>query len=167
MLRETRIDNNVASTVIRLTWPQGAPQPGPRPIPETDSCVGRGCTRTLPAGTAAVARRLARKALRRTLGRGNARGAGVKCKVRRGRAHACRVLVRHGRVSFRGSVRVWYVVGRSATQWHYTVKVVRRVSGCGDPCTRRIRRTKRLGGNVAGATIASAPAGATSLFCRF
>jgi hypothetical protein len=166
VLRETRTDNNVASTVIRLTWPKGAPQPEPRRIPEIDSCVGRGCTKTLPARTAAVARRLARKALRRTLGRKNARGAGVTCKVRRGRAHACRVLVRHGRVSFHGSVRVWYVVGPSATRWHYTVKVVRRVSGCGDPCTRRIRRIKRLGGNVAGPTTTSARASGTSLFCR-
>lgn len=171
VLRETRTDNNVASTVIRLTWPTGAAQPQPRPI---ESCVGRGCTKTLPAPRAAVARALARKALRRALGRRNARGGRVKCRASRGRAHACRVSLRRGQVSFRGSVRVWYVIAPSATRWYYTVKLVRRVSGCGDSCTLRIRRTKRLGGNVvaarttsAPATTASAGAGGISLFCRF
>ena len=70
-------------------------------------------------------------------------------------------------MSFRGSVRVWYVIAPSATRWYYTVKVVRRDRGCGDPCTRRIRRARRLGGNIAGATTASARASGTSLFCRF
>lgn len=164
VLRETRTDNNVSATVVRLTWPAGAPPQ--RPIRQIDSCVGRGCTKSLPAGSAAVARALARKALRRTLGRGNARGARVSCKVHRGRAHACRVGVRHGQLSFRGSVRVWYVIGVSATRWYYTVKVVRRTSGCGDPCVRRIRRAGRRGGKVAAAATSPGRASATSLLCR-
>ena len=165
VIRETRTDNNVASTVVRLTWPTGGAQPQPQPI---HSCVGRRCTKTLPAPRAAVARALARKALRRTLGRGNARGGRVKCTVYREREHACRVRLRRGQVSFRGSVRVWYVIAPSATRWYYTVKVVRRVSGCGDPCTRTIRRTKRLGGNVAGTRTASASrVSGISLLCRF
>jgi Lysyl oxidase len=165
VLRETRTDNNVSSTVIQLTWPPGAPPT--RPIRSIDSCVGRGCTKSLPARNAAVARALARKALRRTLGRRNAAGARVRCRVFRERVHACRVRVRHGPLSFRGSVRVWYLIGASATRWYYTVKVVRRARGCGDPCTRRIRRARRLGGKVAAATAtATGRASATSLLCR-
>ncbi len=165
VLRETRTDNNVSSTVIRLRWPPGAPPT--RPIRTIDSCIGRGCTKSLPAGSARVARALARKALRRTLGRRNARGARATCKVYRERAHACRVRVRHGALSFRGSVRVWYRIEPSATRWYYTVNVVRRVRGCGDPCTRRIRRAERRGGKVAAAAATSpGRASATSLLCR-
>jgi hypothetical protein len=114
VLREARTDNNVALSVIQLTWPTGAPQPRPRPVRTIYSCVGSRCRKTLPARNAAVAPPLARKALRRTLGRKNARGAHMRCRVRRNRVHACRVGVRHAQVSFLGSVRVWYVIAQSA-----------------------------------------------------
>ena len=166
VLRETRTDNNVASTVIRLSWPAGGPQPEPRPVPRIESCVGRRCRTSLPARSAAVARVLARKALRRALGRRNARGARVTCRVERRRAHKCRLRVRRGQLSFRGSVRVWYLIAPSVSRWYYTVDVVRTDRGCGDPCTRRIRRTKRPGGKVAASSSSPISASATSVLCR-
>jgi Lysyl oxidase len=162
VLKETRTDNNVSSTVIELEWPGAAPQAAPLPIARTDSCVGKGCTKTLPARSAAAARAHARAALRRTFGRAAVRGGRVRCRVWRDRAHACRVRLRGGSLIFRGSVRIWYVVRPSGTRWYYTIKGVRRIRGCGggSGCTRRIRRIERVGGTVA------AVQGRASLVCR-
>jgi hypothetical protein len=168
VLMETRTDNNVSSTVIELAWPAGAPQAEPRPVAPIDSCVGKGCTKTLPARSAAAARAHARQALRRTFGRAAARGGRVRCRVWRDRAHVCRVRLRRGWLIFRGSVRIWYVVGPSGTRWYYTVKGVRRIRGCGaeSGCTRRIRRVKRVGGSVAAVQAASGGrVSAASLVC--
>ena len=159
VLRETRSDNNVAMALIELDWPAtGA-------VATSKTCVGGGCAWRLPARSASAARRLARKAVRRTLGRPARRGVRASCR-RRARAHTCRVRIRRGRLSVRGKVRVWYRVDTAASRWYHTVKVVRRTSGCSG-CTRRIRRSKRIGGTVAGGTQpATARASAASFVCR-
>ena len=170
VLKESRTVNNVSSTVIELEWPADAPQAGPRLVAPIYSCVGARCRKALPARSAAAARALARRALRRVFGRYSARGGRVRCREWRDRAHACRVRPRHGRWSFRGSVRVWYVVRPSSTRWYYTVNGVRQIRDCEDGpsrCTRRIRRVGRPGGKVA--AVDGAPAGrasAASLVCR-
>ena len=151
VLAETSADNNVASTLIELKWPAGNPGPQLRPVdPAADQCIGAGCTGRLPAASKRAARRLARKALRRTLGVAlPSRRIQLRCKVERDRFHVCRVRVRHGSLSFSGSVQIWYVVRRAGTRWYYTVKVTRRTIGCGSSCNRRIRRVGRVGGAVA------------------
>jgi Lysyl oxidase len=151
LLKETRSDNNVASTLIELKWAAGDSQPQLRPVdPADDRCIGAGCTGTLPAASKRAARRLARKALRGTLGVAlPSRRIHLTCKVKRDRVHVCRVRVRHGRLSFSGSVRIWYVVRPTGTKWYYTIKGTRRTVGCGSSCNRRIRRVGRLGGTVA------------------
>jgi hypothetical protein len=152
VLKELRTDDNVSFTVIELGWPAGTPRAGPRLTAPLASCVGEGCTKALPARSAATARALARRALRRTFGRVATRGGRVRCGVWRDRAHACRVSLRRGWLIFRGGVRVWYAVGPSRTQWFFTVKGVRRIGNCGagaSRCTRRIRGVERLGGTVA------------------
>jgi hypothetical protein len=170
-LAETRTDNNVASTVIQLRWPVRDAQP----IAAIRTCVGEGCAGALPPVPrtprwlrTSVARRLARKALRRTIGRLPAR-ARVRCQRARTRGNVCRVLVERRILSFRGTVRLRYEVVGAATRWRYTVKLVRRVRGCSRAkCVRRIRRTDRLGGAVpagrATAFVASAPR--SRLVCR-
>ena len=151
VLKETGVDNNVASTLIELKWPAGNPGPQLRPVdPAADQCIGAGCTGRLPAASKRAARRLARRALRRTLGVAlPSRRIHLRCKVKRDRAHVCRVRVRHGSLSFSGSVRIWYVVRPAGTKWYYTVNGTRRRIGCGSSCNRRIRRVGRVGGAVA------------------
>ena len=151
VLKETSADNNVASTMIELSWPANDPGPQLRPVdPAADQCIGAGCTGRLPAASNRAARRLARKALRRTLGVAlPSRRIHLKCKVKRDRVHVCRVRVRHGSLSFSGSARIWYEVGRTGTKWYYSVKGTRRTIGCGSSCNRRIRRLGRVGGTVA------------------
>jgi hypothetical protein len=149
-LKETRADNNVASTLIELKWPAGDSQPELRPVdPAADRCIGSGCIGTLPAPSKRAARRLARLALRRTLGPLPSRRIHVKCRVERDRVHLCRVRARHARLRFSGIARIWYVVRPAGTKWYYTVKGTRRTIGCGSSCNRRIRRVGRVGGNVA------------------
>jgi Lysyl oxidase len=150
LLQETRADNNVASTLIELKWAAGDQQPQLRPVEQAaDRCVGAGCTGKLPAASNRAARRLAREALRRTLGPLPSRRIHVKCKVERNRVHRCRVRARHARLSFSGTVRIWYRVRPAGTKWYYTVKGTRRTIGCGSACNRRIRRIGRVGGTVA------------------
>ncbi len=167
VLRETRTGNNVSSTVIELTWPAGDPGTQPRPITEIEDCIGRGCTGTLPARNKASARKLARRALRRTFGRAASRGARVMCKAKAD-AHVCKVRLRRGSLIFRGRVRIWYALGPSATRWYYTLKG-KRTCGGGAGCKRQVSRTNRLGGTVArvastGAT--AVRASASSFVCR-
>lgn len=168
VLRETRSDNNVAAVVIKLTWPTTDPaqQPEPRPVVAIRSCTGETCRWRLPAAGASSARRLARKALRRTFG--PSRRIRATCRVRRARRHACRVRMQAKRLSFSGSVRVWYVVDTTASRWYYTVDGIRRTRDCSTGrCTRRVRRAGRLGGRVASSPQASAArASATSFACR-
>jgi hypothetical protein len=150
VLKETRADNNVASTLIELEWAAGGSQPYLRPVdPATDRCIGAGCTRTLPAASRRAARRLARRALRRTLGPLPSRRIHLRCKVEQERSHACRTRARRGRLRFSGVVRIWYVVRPGGTKWYYTIKGTRRTIGCGPSCDRRIRRVRRVGGTVA------------------
>ena len=150
VLKETRADNNVASTLIELKWAAGESQPQLRPVdPAADRCIGAGCMGTLPAASKRAARRLARRALRRTLGPIPSRRIDLKCKVERDRRHVCRVSVRHAQLRFSGTVRIWYVVRPAGTKWYYTVKGTRRTMGCGSSCNRRIRRVGRVGGAVA------------------
>jgi Lysyl oxidase len=135
VLHETRTDNNVASVLIELRWPlvHG-------PVPVLATCAGR-CPGALaaprpPRMRAAKARRLARRALRRTTGRLPARGR-ITCRaVRRARA-ACRVRLADPRLALRGTVGVRYVQVGAATRWRYRVDVVRRERG------RRARRIRR------------------------
>ena len=118
VLKETRSDNNVASTLIELKWATGDSQPHLRPVdPAADQCIGAGCTGTLPAASKRAARRLARRALRRTLGPLPSRRIHLKCKVERDRRHVCRVRARHAQLSFTGTVRIWYVVRPAGTKW--------------------------------------------------
>lgn len=173
VLREARTDNNVALTLISLTWPTTDPQqqPEPRPIASIKTCLGERCRWKLPAASASAARRLVRKALRRTFGRVPSRSLRATCRVWRARGHACRVRMGRGRLSFRGSVRVWYVVGTTASRrWYYTVKGIRRTRGCragGNRCSRRIHRVERLGGTLPGrAQTSGARASATPFACR-
>jgi hypothetical protein len=164
VLRETRADNNVASTLIELKWPAGNLAPQLQPVDATaGQCIGAGCIGTLPAASRRAARRLARKALRRTLGALPSRVIHLKCKVRRDRAHVCQVRVRHRRLSFSGRVRIWYIVRPAGTKWYYTVKGTRRTIGCGTSCNRRVRRVARVGGRVSvSARRLATPASATS-----
>jgi hypothetical protein len=159
VLRETRIRNNVSSTVIDLDWLGGTP----RLAAPIDSCVGAGCRKAPPPRGAATARALARRALRRTFRRFAARRGRLRCREWRQRAHACRVRL-HG---FRGRVRVWYVVRPSGTRWYYSLRGVRACRDGGSRCSRRIRRVRRPGGRVAAVKAVSAGrAGAASLVCR-
>ena len=170
-LHEARTDNNAASTVFDLRWPATAGQE----IPRVTSCVGERCAGVAPAVparppamSAAAARRLARRALRRTIGR---RPSGLTAKCRRsGRgARSCRVRFQRGSRRFSGRVRVWYAIEGAATRWYYTVHLVRRERPCpgSRPCTRRIRRMERLGGTLAGRTRASAAStDAAAFICR-
>jgi hypothetical protein len=150
VLRETRVDNNVGSTLVELEWPAGATAPQLRPVdPAADRCIGAGCLGPLPAASRQAARRLARQALRRTLGPIPARHIHLRCQIERDRVHVCRARVRHARLRFSGRVRIWYEVRRTGTRWYYTVKGTRRTAGCGPSCNRRIRRVRRVGGTVA------------------
>jgi Lysyl oxidase len=149
-IRETRTDNNVASTVIDLRWPLTDGQL----VAVLGSCLGEGCAGPVPRAprprrmSASTARRFARKALWRTAGAAPTR-TWATCRASRRRGKVCRVLHVRGRVSFDGTVRVWYEVEGAATRWYYSVNVVRRVDGCkGAPCARRIRRSDRLGGTL-------------------
>ena len=170
LLQETRTDNNVASTVIELRWPLGRPQE----LAPISSCVGEGCAGALPTPptaprrmSAADARRHARKALRRTIGRLPSR-IRIRCRQSRTRGNVCRIRLRRGRLSFRGTVRVWYVLEGAATRWYYSVNMVRHVRGCARTgCTRRIRRVNRQGGIMPTRARASVTtAGPTLLACR-
>jgi hypothetical protein len=149
VVQETRTDNNVASTVIRLKWPLG----GTQAIAPVNSCVGEGCAGPLPALRRAprwlsttIARRLARKALRRTIGRMPSR-ARIRCRRARPRGNLCHTGFERGRRSYRGTVRLTYKPAGAATRWRYTVRLVRRCAGT-KGCTRRIRRIDRPGGTL-------------------
>lgn len=164
LLHEGRTDNNAASTVIDLRWPATSG----REIPPASSCVGEGCAGvSLPAPArplrlaAAKARRLVRRALRRTIGR---RLSGLRTTCRRShmRGRVCRIRLRRGAVSFSGNVRVWYAVEGAATRWYYGLNIRRCLVG--GRCSRRIRRPERLGGTVRVRSRASATA--APLACR-
>jgi hypothetical protein len=170
-IRETRTDNNVASTAIRLQWPLRPAQE----LTPIGSCVGEGCAGAVPAAPTAPrrmsrseARRHARRALRRVIGRLPSK-VRIRCRVARTRGNVCHVRLRRERVSFSGSVRVWYVVEGAATRWRYSVNLLRRARGCrrGSRCTRRIRRLDRPGGTSArSASTSAATASPTPLLCR-
>ena len=148
VLEETRTDNNVASTVIHLGWPLADGQP----VAPISSCVGEGCAGSVPPAprlprmTAADARGLARKALRRELGplRSHPR---IRCRTPRKRRTGCAVRLVRGDARFAGTVRVSYRQEGAAARWYYSVEVVRRLTGCrGGGCARDVRRPERLGG---------------------
>ena len=170
-IRETRTDNNVASTVIELRWPLGPAQE----LAPLGSCVGEGCAGAVPAAPAAPrrmsrsdARRHARRALRRTIGRLPSK-VRMRCRAARLRGNVCHVRLRRGRLSFSGRVRVWYVVEGAATRWRYSVSLVRRVRGCrgSGHCARRIRRLDRPGGTATPRARPSAATGSPTTFaCR-
>jgi len=167
VLHEGRTDNNVASTVFELRWPAEAGQE----IPALTRCVGEGCAGVAPpaparppAMSAAAARRLARRALRRTIGRRPSE-LRATCRRKRRSAGSCRVRFQRGTRRFNGRVRVWYAREGAVTRWYYSVDLVRRERGCprSRRCTRRIRRVERLGGTLgrrARASVASSGAGA-------
>jgi len=166
-IRETRTDNNVASTAVELRWPLGRAQE----LAPIGSCVGEGCAGALPAPPAATrrmsrseARRHARRALRRVIGRLPAK-VRMRCRTRL-RGHVCHVRVRRERLRYSGSVRVWYVVEGAATRWRYSVNLVRRARVCrpGGRCARRIRRSDRPGGTLPAR--AQATASPLPLACR-
>jgi Lysyl oxidase len=171
LLHETRTDNNVASTVIELRWPIT----GSQEVAPISSCIGEACAGAVPRPpvaprriSTAVARRLARKALRRTIGRLPSKMR-IRCRHARTRGSLCRVRIVRGRRSFNGTVRVWYVVEGAATRWYYSVNMVRRMRGCARSgrCTRRIRRVNRRGGTVpTRARAAAGTASPTPLVCR-
>jgi Lysyl oxidase len=124
-LSETRTDNNVASTVIELRWPL---TDGQRIHPIT-TCVGE-CPGALPIPRpprlrAAQARRLARRALVRTIGRLPSRQR-VRCRSTHRVRAVCRVRLRRARVSFTGTVRLRHAREGTATRWKYRVALVRR-----------------------------------------
>jgi len=167
-IRETRTDNNVASTALELRWPLTRTQE----LAPIGSCVGEGCAGALPAPPTAArrmsrseARRLARRALRRVIGRLPAK-VRMRCRASRLRGHVCHVRLRHGRLRFSGSVRVWNVVEGAATRWRYSANLVRRARGCtrSGRCVRRIRRIDRPG--VPPAARATAAASPLRLACR-
>jgi hypothetical protein len=147
-IQETGTGNNAASTVIELRWPLRHGQA----IAALGSCLGEGCAGAVPAPPAirrmraSDARRLARRALRREIGR-LAGGARIRCRPARTRG-TCRVALRRDRVTVGGTVRVRYVAEGAATRWHYAVDVRRRVRGC-RACSRRIRTADRRGGTLA------------------
>ena len=149
LVRETRTDNNVASAVIALRWPMTDGQS----LAPIRSCVGEGCAGPLPPlrrarrMAASDARRFARKALRREIGPLRSR-LHARCRDSGKRGKACAVRLARGRVSFRGTVRVWYEREGAATRWYYSLNVVRRVTGCRHDCVRRIRRSARQGGTL-------------------
>ena len=170
LIQETSTHNNVASTVIALRWPlRNAQQLAP-----IGTCVGERCAGTPPAPRTAPrrmrasdARRLARRALRRTIGRLPSRTR-VRCRESRTRGNVCRVRLARGRLRIAGRVHVWYVLQGAATRWYYSVDLVRHRSGCrrSGRCARRIRRTGRQGGTVATRAQASATtASPTRLVC--
>jgi hypothetical protein len=169
VLRETRTDNNVASTVIEIRWPLTNGQP----IPPISSCEGEGCAGALPAPpvlgrmTAAEARRLARRALRQTFHRLGS-PLHMRCRPRGANARACRVNWQRGRWHYDGIVRVRHAVVGAAKRWYYRWNLVRRAAGCrGAGCVRRIRRPERLGDTPPSASVslASSASGAP-LVCR-
>jgi hypothetical protein len=149
VLKETRVDNNVASTVIALRWPLADGQP----IAPIASCLGEGCAGPLPPRprlrrmSASAARGYARQGLRREIGPLRSR-LHVRCRNSRRHSKACAVLLKRRRVSVRGTVRVWYRLEGAATRWYYSVDVVRRRSGCRTDCVSRIRRAGRQGGTL-------------------
>ena len=166
-IRETRTDNNAASTTVELRWPLGQT----RELAPTGSCVGEGCAGALPAAptrarrmSRSEARRHARRALRRVIGRLPSK-VSMRCRASRLRGHVCHVRLRRERLRFSGSVRVWYVVEGAATRWRYSVNLVRRARGCrpSSRCTRRIRRIDRPGDTPA--TRARAAASPLRLAC--
>jgi Lysyl oxidase len=168
-IRETRTDNNVASTAIELRWPLTRA----RELTPIGSCVGAGCAGALPAAptvprrmSGSEARRHARRALRRTIGRLPSK-VRMRCRASRNRGNVCHVRLRRGRLRFSGSVRVWYVVEGAATRWRYSVNLVRGLHGCrrGGHCTRRIRRSDRPGGTLP-ARATTSTAGTTPFACR-
>jgi hypothetical protein len=156
MIQETRRDNNAASTVFELRWPLVTGQT----LVPIGSCAGEGCAGALPRVpaprrmTRARARRLARRALHRTMG-ALPRGIRMSCRASRPRGHACRLRVEGKRSRLSGSVRVWYVREGAATRWRYSVNVARRLRGCPRKprCVRRIRRADRPGGAARAASL--------------
>lgn len=152
LVSELRTDNNVATTIIELRWPLAHGQP----VPLLGSCVGEGCAgpvppaRTIPpAMTAADARRLASRAVRRELV--PAEGAlRPRCRRTGASAHTCHARLASGRRSFRATVRVSYAIEGAAVRWRYSLVAVRTVRGCrsGSGCVRTIRRPERVGGTV-------------------
>jgi len=170
-IRETRTDNNAASTAIELRWPLGQAQA----LTPTGSCVGEGCAGAVPAAPIAPrrmsrseARRHARRALRRVIGRLPSK-VRIRCGASRRRGNVCHVRLRRGRLGFSGNVRVWYVVEGASTRWRYSVNLVRRVRDCRrrGGCARRIRRLDRPGGTLATRARTSAATGSPTPFsCR-
>ena len=156
VLKETRSDNNVASTLIELKWATGDSQPQLRPVdPAADQCIGAGCTGTLPAASKRAARRLARRALRRTLGPLPSRRIHLKCKIERDRRHVCRVRARHAQLS--SPARADLVGGPAGRhKWYYTIKGTRRTIGAGAATRIRgwavgdVRRGEGRGGVMGG-----------------
>jgi hypothetical protein len=147
VLKETRTDNNAASTVIALRWPLADQQT----IAPISSCVGEGCAGPVPPPprlrrmSASAARRYARQGLRREIGPLRSKLL-VRCHNSRKRGKVCAVRLSRGRIGFRGAVRVWYRLEGAATRWYYSVNVVRRVGDCRHDCASRIRRSARRGG---------------------
>jgi hypothetical protein len=171
VLHEGRTDNNVASTVFELRWPARNGQE----ISPLSTCIGKGCAGVAPpaparppAMSAAAARRLARRALRRTIGRRPSELAAT-CRRARRAERSCRVRFQRGSRRFSGRVRVWYAIEGAVTRWYYSVDLVRRARACprSRRCTRRIRRVERLGGTVRRRTRASVSGpGAGPFLCR-
>ena len=150
VLAETRTDNNVASTVIRLRWPLFDGQA----LVPIGSCVGEGCagpvppTPRLPRMSGAHARGLARIALRRELGplRSHPR---IRCSTPRKRRSVCAIRLTRGGARFAGGVRIWYRQEGAAARWYYSLEVDRRLMSCqGSGCTRHVLRPNRLGGMI-------------------
>lgn len=144
VVQETRTDNNAASTVIDLRWPLYSGQP----IAPVASCLGEGCAGTPPDATRrmtkAEARRLARRALRRSFG---VRRARLSC-----RSHACEGRWRRGRWRYAGTVRLRYEAWGAATRWYYRVNAVKRAGRDGK--ARRIRHSEKFGGTLTAAAAA-------------
>jgi Lysyl oxidase len=158
VLRETRTDNNVASTVIEIRWPLTNGQL----LAPISTCAGEGCAGPLPAPpvlsrmTAARARRLARRALRRTVRRLPSH-VKMRCRPLSADARACRVSWQRRRWRYGGIVRVRHGVVGAAKLWYYRPNIVGRAAGCrGSRCVRRIRRPERLGGTLSGASLSLA-----------
>ena len=150
VLAETRTDNNVASTVVRLRWPLSDGQA----VEPIGSCVGEGCagpvppTPRLPRMSGARVRGLARVALRRELGQLRSRPR-IRCSAPRKRRSACAVRLTRGGAQFEGGVRIWYRQEGAAARWYYSVDVVRRLMSCRrGECTRHVLRPNRLGGMI-------------------
>jgi hypothetical protein len=149
-IQESRVDNNAASTVIVLRWPLRHGEA----LAPLGSCLGEGCAGPVPAPPAvrrmrsADARRLARRALRRAIGR-PARRSRIRCAPSRARRSACRVRLRRGRMTVGGTIRVSYAAEGAALRWRYSLDLHQHVRGCGrSPCSRRIRVVDRRGGTA-------------------